>query len=40
MPEDIHNAFIRGEEAVTELFVSIIDTVRMLLSHTDQLREQ
>jgi len=39
-PEDIHNAFIRGEEAVTELFISVIDTVRMLLSHTDQLREQ
>lgn len=38
-PEDIHNAFIRGEEAVTELFVGVIDTVRMLHTHIEKLNE-
>jgi len=39
-PEDIHNAFVRGEEAITELFVGVIDTVRMLLTHVGQLNEE
>ncbi len=29
-PEDIHNVFISGEEAVTELFIVVIDIVRLL----------
>lgn len=39
-PEDIHNAFISGEKAVTELFVSVMDTVRMLHTHVGQLNEE
>jgi len=34
--EDIHNAFVCGEEAVTELFISVIDTVKMLLIRIGQ----
>jgi len=40
MPEDIHNAFISGEAAVTELFISIIDTVKMLHTHIERLNEE
>ena len=38
--EDIHNAFVCGEEAVTELFISVIDTVKMLLIRIEQLEGQ
>lgn len=38
-PEDIHNAFICGEDAVTELFISVIDAVKMLHTHIEQLNE-
>jgi len=38
--EDIHNAFICGEEAVTELFIGVIDIVRQLHTHILQLSEE
>lgn len=38
--EDIHNAFICGEGAVTELFIGVIDIVRQLQSHITELGEE
>lgn len=38
--EDIHNAFICGEGAVTELFIGVIDIVRQFQSHITELREE